>query len=43
MLENKKYDYRLDIWALGLIMFLCLTGRHPFINLNTDTETNIKS
>jgi len=29
------------MWALGIIMFICVTGKHPFIIKNTITQDNI--
>jgi serine/threonine protein kinase len=32
-LNGEKYDYRVDIWACGFILYLlCSGGRHPVIN-----------
>ena len=34
LLSTKNVDGRTDLWALGVITYLCLTGRYPF---NADT------
>jgi serine/threonine protein kinase len=28
--EQKKYNQKVDIWALGVLMFMMLFGSHPF-------------
>ncbi|XP_022901335.1 serine/threonine-protein kinase ULK3 [Onthophagus taurus] len=32
-LLNMKYDSKIDLWSVGVIMFECLVGRTPFGNL----------
>jgi len=32
ILVDKKYDERVDIWSIGVIMFECLFGYPPFIH-----------
>lgn len=27
---NQKYDSRIDLWSVGIIMYECLVGRTPF-------------
>ncbi|XP_018335806.1 serine/threonine-protein kinase ULK3 [Agrilus planipennis] len=34
-LLNQHYDARVDLWSVGIIMFECLFGRNPFLNMNT--------
>ena len=29
-MKNKKYDYKSDLWSIGIIFFEMLTGRTPF-------------
>jgi len=31
MLNDLKYNQKIDIWALGIILYMCVCGRHPFI------------
>lgn len=30
ILEGKKYNYKCDIWSLGVVFFEMLTGLTPF-------------
>jgi serine/threonine protein kinase len=30
MVQNKPYDYKIDIWALGILLFELIAGRAPF-------------
>lgn len=30
IMKNKKYDYKSDLWSIGIIFFEMLTGRTPF-------------
>ena len=43
MLNYLKYDEKIDIWALGVIMYMCVSGKHPFITRFTNTNNNIKN
>ena len=39
--ENQDYSEKVDMWAAGLVLFMLLTGRHPF-NLNGSTAVLFK-
>ena len=41
MLNNLKYDNKIDMWALGIIIYICMTGQHPFISPKWNTEDSI--
>ena len=43
MLNHEKYDYKIDVWALGVMMYICVTGKHPFISQFENTSSNIKN
>ena len=30
MIQGKSYDYRVDIWALGILLYELLHGYAPF-------------
>ena len=32
--ECQGYDEMIDVWQIGVIVFECLTGVHPFYNPN---------
>jgi serine/threonine protein kinase len=35
---RKQYSKRVDTWALGLIMYILLEGRHPLYREGKDNE-----
>jgi serine/threonine protein kinase len=30
MIQNKPYDYKVDIWALGILLFEMIASQPPF-------------
>jgi len=30
MIQNKHYDYKIDVWALGILFFELIAGHAPF-------------
>ncbi len=30
MVQGKPYDYKIDIWALGILLFELISGKAPF-------------
>ena len=44
IVENMEYNEKSDVWSVGLIMFLLLTGNHPIKGIsNKQILSNIKS
>ncbi|XP_064594551.1 serine/threonine-protein kinase 33-like isoform X2 [Liolophura sinensis] len=37
ILDNRSYSQQCDVWAMGVIMYLLLTGRPPFTAKDDDT------
>ena len=36
LLKRPKYDNKIDIWALGVILYVMVFGRFPFTGKNED-------
>lgn len=44
MFEGGGYDEKIDLWALGVIMYELVTGRNPFLSeYMADTIKNIQT
>ena len=36
ILSNEEHDRSIDIWGLGVILYVCLSGHFPFVGKNED-------
>ena len=36
--RNEDYDYKVDVWALGVILYEVLSGEHPFYNFSSENS-----
>ena len=44
IIQRQDYDQQCDLWSLGVIAFMCLSGNAPFSNENeVKTQNNIIS
>ena len=34
LIRRERYDEKVDIWAIGVISYMLLTGRNPFPGIN---------
>lgn len=35
ILRNEPYDYKVDVYSIGIIMYYVLVGKNPFDNINS--------
>ena len=41
LLSNRngvEYDYKVDIWSLGIVVYKMLSGKHPFHDKNMNKD-----
>jgi serine/threonine-protein kinase ULK/ATG1 len=38
LLQKKKYEKKVDIWAIGVVIFNMIFGRLPFRSMNMEAE-----
>lgn len=34
--ESKAYDSKVDVWAVGVILYVMMSGRYPFVGKSKD-------
>ena len=40
MIQNRPYDFKVDVWALGILLFEMVAGRAPFRGTSPDEVLN---
>lgn len=40
MIQNRPYDSKIDVWALGILLFELVAGRAPFRGNSPDEVLN---
>ena len=40
MLRGELYDYKVDVYSLGVLLYLLITGKYPFESNNTMEKLN---
>ena len=44
MIDNKEYEFEVDIWSVGIIAYILLTGDAPFKgNSRAEIQNEIKT
>ena len=38
IIEGKNYDFSVDVWSIGVIAYVCLTGTVPFAGKDVKTK-----
>ena len=40
LVRKEPYDNKVDTWAAGIVAYIVLTGKFPFINRTNDADEN---
>ena len=38
MLNNEPYDYKVDVYSLGVLLYLIITGSYPYESESTEED-----
>lgn len=41
IIQNKKYDNKVDVWSIGIIAYVLLSGRTPFFGKNKEEISRV--